>query len=59
MARLAAKGLTNRQAAADLVVSVKTVEYHLAKVYSKLAITSRGQLGSRLDTLRDDARQTA
>jgi ATP/maltotriose-dependent transcriptional regulator MalT len=53
VARLAARGLTNRQAAADLVVSVKTVEYHLAKVYTKLAITSRSQLGSQLDNLRD------
>jgi DNA-binding CsgD family transcriptional regulator len=53
VARLAASGRTNRQAAAELVVSVKTVEYHLAKVYTKLAITSRSELGSRLNQPRD------
>jgi DNA-binding CsgD family transcriptional regulator len=53
VARLAARGLTNRQAAADLVVSVKTVEYHLAKVYTKLAIASRRELGSWLDNHGD------
>ena len=31
-----------------LVISVKTVEYHLGNVYSKLQITSRGQLTTRL-----------
>jgi ATP/maltotriose-dependent transcriptional regulator MalT len=48
VARLAATGLTNRQVAAELIVSVKTVEYHLAKVYAKLAIGSRAELGTRL-----------
>jgi DNA-binding CsgD family transcriptional regulator len=57
VARLAARGLTNRQAAADLVVSIKTVEYHLAKVYTKLAITSRRELGSRLGNPRGNASQ--
>jgi ATP/maltotriose-dependent transcriptional regulator MalT len=40
----AAKGLTNRQIARELVVSVKTVEYHLSNVYPKLRIQSRTQL---------------
>jgi DNA-binding CsgD family transcriptional regulator len=44
VARLAASGLSNRQAARELVISVKTVEYHLGNVYAKLRITSRGQL---------------
>jgi ATP/maltotriose-dependent transcriptional regulator MalT len=51
IARLVARGLTNQQVAAELVVSVKTVEYHLGKVYAKLAITSRTQLQGRLDPL--------
>jgi ATP/maltotriose-dependent transcriptional regulator MalT len=53
VARLASTGLTNRQVASKLVISVKTVEYHLAKVYTKLAITSRGELGDCLDDFRD------
>ena len=44
VARLAAKSLTNRQIARELVVSVKTVEYHLGHVYAKLQVTSRVQL---------------
>jgi ATP/maltotriose-dependent transcriptional regulator MalT len=48
VARLVAAGLTNRQAARELVVSVKTVEYHLGNVYAKLQVTSRGQLTKRL-----------
>jgi DNA-binding CsgD family transcriptional regulator len=48
-AQLAAKGMTNRQVARELVVSVKTVEYHLGNVYAKLGISSRTQLVRRLD----------
>ncbi len=48
VARLAAAGLSNRQIASRLVVSVKTVEYHLGKVYPKLGVSSRTQLAARL-----------
>ncbi|WP_045877092.1 LuxR family transcriptional regulator [Pseudofrankia sp. DC12] len=48
VARLVARGLTNRQAARELVLSVKTVEYHLGHVYTKLQVTSRDQIASRL-----------
>lgn len=44
VARLAAAGRTNKEVAAELVVSVKTVEYHLANVFAKLGIRSRRQL---------------
>jgi DNA-binding CsgD family transcriptional regulator len=44
VARLIADGRTNRQAAAELVVSVKTIEYHLGNAYAKLGVTSRTQL---------------
>lgn len=47
MARLVAAGLTNREAAAELVVSVKTVGYHLGNVYAKVGVTSRSQLVAR------------
>jgi ATP/maltotriose-dependent transcriptional regulator MalT len=52
-AQLAAQGLTNRQIARELVVSVKTVEYHLGHVYAKLQVTSRVQLASLLTKTRD------
>lgn len=48
VARLAAVGLSNRQIAADLVVSIKTVEYHLRNVFAKLGVISRRQLEDRL-----------
>ncbi|MGH3621165.1 MAG: helix-turn-helix transcriptional regulator [Sciscionella sp.] len=44
VARLAAAGHPNKTIAARLSLSVKTVEYHLAHVYTKLGITSRRQL---------------
>ncbi|MDQ3932965.1 MAG: AAA family ATPase [Actinomycetota bacterium] len=46
VARLVASGKTNRQVADELVVSVKTVEYHLSNVYPKLGVASRSQLAS-------------
>jgi DNA-binding CsgD family transcriptional regulator len=53
VAVLISRGLTNRQAARKLVLSVKTVEYHLSHIYSKLGITSRTALIGRLSDLRD------
>ena len=44
VARLVSTGRTNRQVADELVVSIKTVEYHLANVYGKLGIRSRHEL---------------
>ena len=48
VAGLAASGLTNRQVAARLFMSPKTVEANLARVYRKLSIHSRAELGARL-----------
>ena len=48
VARLAATGLTNREVASQLYVSVKTVEYHLRNSYIKLDITSRRALAALL-----------
>ena len=44
MARLVASGLSNREAAAQLYLSPKTVEYHLAHAFTKLGVRSRHQL---------------
>ncbi len=44
MARLVATGRSNRQAAAELYVSVKTVEFHLGHIFGKLGIRSRKEL---------------
>lgn len=52
VAELAATGLTNREVAASLFISPKTVEANLARVYHKLGIHSRAELGQRM--LRPD-----
>jgi DNA-binding CsgD family transcriptional regulator len=49
VARLVATGLTNKEVARELYVSVKTVEYHLRNSYIKLDITSRRALADLLN----------
>lgn len=48
VAELAATGLTNRDVAAALFLSPKTVEANLARIYRKLDIRSRAELGARV-----------
>ncbi len=48
VAELAASGMTNREVAAALFLSPKTVEANLARAYGKLGIGSRAELGALL-----------
>ncbi|WP_371518053.1 AAA family ATPase [Kitasatospora sp. NBC_01300] len=48
IARLAAQGLTNREIAAQLFLSPRTIAHHLYKAYPKLHITSRADLPTAL-----------
>lgn len=48
VARLVAEGLSNRDVAAELVLSVKTVEFHLGRVFTKLGVRSRSQLAAHV-----------
>jgi DNA-binding CsgD family transcriptional regulator len=44
IAGLAAEGLSNREIGGQLYISHRTVAYHLRRIFSKLAVTSRSQL---------------
>jgi DNA-binding CsgD family transcriptional regulator len=48
VAELVAAGRTNREVAAELFLSVKTVEANLSRIYRKLGVRSRTELASRL-----------
>jgi DNA-binding CsgD family transcriptional regulator len=49
VATLAAQGLSNREIAESLVVTLKTVEWHLRHAFRKLGVDSRAKLRAHLD----------
>jgi DNA-binding CsgD family transcriptional regulator len=48
VALLAARGLSNRQIAGELGLSINTVSNHLKRVYGKLNVHSRAELAWQL-----------
>jgi DNA-binding NarL/FixJ family response regulator len=52
IAGLVAGGASNKDVAAELFLSTKTVEAHLTRIYRKLGVNSRTQLARRLDEER-------
>ncbi len=52
VATLAAQGMTSKEIAASLFVSVRTVDNHLQQVYVKLGIKRRSELAGRLSSVR-------
>jgi DNA-binding CsgD family transcriptional regulator len=52
VATLVAAGLSNRETAARLYLSPKTIEYHLAHIFAKLGIRTRYQLAARFRAAR-------
>jgi DNA-binding CsgD family transcriptional regulator len=57
VARLAARGRTGRAIADELFISPKTVEANLARVYRKLGISSRAELGGAMAQLARRSRR--
>ena len=47
VARLVALGMGNRQVAAELFISIKTVQFHLTHIYAKLDISTRAELAAQ------------
>ncbi|MFD0471209.1 LuxR C-terminal-related transcriptional regulator [Nonomuraea thailandensis] len=54
IARLAAEGLTNREIGQRLYLSHRTVGTHLHRIFPKLGVSSRADLGRMLKTYRPD-----
>lgn len=47
VAEFVATGMSNKEVAAEMMLSVKTVQFHLTRVYAKLGVRSRAELAAR------------
>jgi DNA-binding CsgD family transcriptional regulator len=47
VAALVATGRSNREVANEMMLSVKTVQFHLTRIYTKLGVRSRAELAAR------------
>ena len=47
VSRLVVSGMTNREVSEELMLSTKTVEFHLSNIYTKLGVRSRSELRAR------------
>ena len=48
VARLVVSGMTNREVAEELMLSTKTVEFHVSNVYTKVGVRTRSELRARV-----------
>jgi DNA-binding NarL/FixJ family response regulator len=48
VATAVAAGKTNRQVAQDLYISIKTVEFHISQILTRLVIDNRGEIATAL-----------
>jgi DNA-binding CsgD family transcriptional regulator/tetratricopeptide (TPR) repeat protein len=55
----AARGKTNREIAEELVLSVRTVETHLQRIYQKLGVRSRSELAEALTSISPEATRSS
>lgn len=55
VAGLVAEGRTNKQIAAELFLSEKTIEKHLARIFDKLEVTGRAQVAAAIEREREPA----
>jgi DNA-binding CsgD family transcriptional regulator len=61
VAGLVATGMINREVATELSVSIKTVQFHLTHIYTKLGINTRGKLAARFreQNITDDDQRSS
>ena len=48
VARAIATGKTNQQVARDLYITVKTVEYHVSQIFTRLGVDARAEIAGAL-----------
>ncbi|MSO41489.1 MAG: response regulator transcription factor [Solirubrobacterales bacterium] len=49
MAGLVAEGHTNREIAAELFLSEKTIESHMSRIFEKLGVSKRAQVATAVE----------